>query len=238
VGTWGGLGPLEPEACRRLACDGAVTRVLVTRHPTDQQPTGQPNDQTSGQQPPSQLDSHQHPTGQPSGPDDGTADPDGQDDRPGPPGDQPHPGCGPSPQAGPAAHDPSGTVAPGGLAPQLRAVMARLPPTLGGAPTQPLDVGRATRVIQPAQRTALAVRDGGCVFPGCARPLSWCEAHHLWHWLDGGPTDLTNLALLCRAHHRAVHEGGWHLARGPDGRVTATPPYRRHPSARRHPPAA
>jgi len=114
--------------------------------------------------------------------------------------------------------------------------MTRLPPTLGGAPTQPLEVGRATRVIQPAQRTALAVRDGGCVFPDCDRPLAWCDAHHLRHWLHGGPTDLSNLALLCRAHHRAVHEGGWQLARGPDGRFTATPsprpsrPHRRHPS--------
>jgi hypothetical protein len=85
--------------------------------------------------------------------------------------------------------------------------MALLPPVLGGAPTQPLEVGRASRVVQPAQRTALAVRDGGCVFPDCTRPLAWCEAHHLRHWLHGGPTDLANLALLCRTHHRAVHEG-------------------------------
>jgi hypothetical protein len=80
-------------------------------------------------------------------------------------------------------------------------------PGAWGAPTQPLEVGRAGRVVQSAQRTALAVRDGGCVFPGCAGPLAWCEAHHLRHWLHGGPTDLANLALVCRAHHRAVHEG-------------------------------
>ena len=116
--------------------------------------------------------------------------------------------------------------------------MALLPPTLGGAPTQPLEVGRTTRVIQPAQRTALAVRDGGCVFPDCQRPLAWCEAHHVRHWLHGGPTDLANLALLCRAHHRAVHEGGWQLTRDPDGRLIATPPHRRHPTARRHPSVA
>jgi len=106
--------------------------------------------------------------------------------------------------------------------------MTRLPPILGGAPSQPLDVGRTTRVVTPAQRSALAVRDGGCVFPDCARPLAWCEAHHRWHWLDGGPTDLANLALLCRAHHRAVHEGGWRLTRGPDGRLTASPSHRPH----------
>ena len=113
----------------------------------------------------------------------------------------------------------------------MRATAALLPPVLGGALSQPLDVGRATRVVQPAQRSALAVRDGGCVFPGCDRPLAWCDAHHLRHWLDGGPTDLANLALLCRAHHRRVHEEGWQLTRGPDGRFTATPPHRRHLAA-------
>jgi HNH endonuclease len=84
-----------------------------------------------------------------------------------------------------------------------------------------LEVGRATRVVSPAQRTALAVRDGGCVFPGCDRPPAWCDAHHLRHWLHGGTTDLANLVLLCRAHHRAVHEGGQHLR----------PPPRRQPAA-------
>ena len=107
---------------------------------------------------------------------------------------------------------------PSGLEGQLRAAITKLSPVLGGAPTQPLEVGRTTRVIQPAQRTALAVRDGGCVFPHCHRPLAWCEAHHLRHWVHGGPTDLANLALLCRAHHRAVHEGGWQLTRATDGR--------------------
>jgi hypothetical protein len=81
----------------------------------------------------------------------------------------------------------------GELAARLQLAAALLPPVLGGAPSQPLDVGRATRVVQPGQRAALAVRDGGCGFPGCHRPLAWCEAHHLWHWLDGGPTDLANL---------------------------------------------
>jgi hypothetical protein len=109
--------------------------------------------------------------------------------------------------------------------------MTLLPATLGGAPTQPLEVGRTSRVVRAAQRAALAVRDGGCGFPGCGRPPAWCEAHHLRHWLHGGPTDLANLALLCRAHHRAVHEGGWRLHRGPDGRLTATRPHPRHHTA-------
>jgi hypothetical protein len=99
------------------------------------------------------------------------------------------------------------------LAARLRTAITLLPPALGGAPTQPLEVGRATRVVSAAQRTALAVRDGGCRYPGCDRPLAWCEAHHLRHWLHGGPTDLGNLVLLCRTHHRAVHEGGQHLHR-------------------------
>ena len=137
-----------------------------------------------------------------------------------------------------------GTEATEGLGVRLWAAMALLPPVLGGTPTQPLEVGRTSRVVQAAQRTALAVRDGGCVFPDCGHPLAWCEAHHLRHWLHGGPTDLANLALLCRAHHRAVHEGGWRLARGPDCRLTATPPHRRcrperrSRSHRRHPAAA
>jgi hypothetical protein len=88
-----------------------------------------------------------------------------------------------------------------------------------------LDVGRRTRTVPPAIRTALVVRDRGCAFPGCDRPPSWTDAHHLEHWADGGPTALDNLVLLCRRHHRAVHEGGWRLTRTPDHRWTA---HRRH----------
>jgi hypothetical protein len=92
--------------------------------------------------------------------------------------------------------------------------------------SQPLDVGRRTRTIPAAIRTALVVRDAGCAFPGCDRPPGWTDAHHLQHWVDGGPTSVTNLVLLCRAHHRTVHEGGWQLARGADGRWAARPPGR------------
>ncbi len=74
--------------------------------------------------------------------------------------------------------------------------------------SEPLDVGRVTRTISPAMRRALVVRDGGCRFPGCDRPPGWCDAHHKLHWADGGETRLDNLVLLCRRHHRAVHEGG------------------------------
>ena len=69
-----------------------------------------------------------------------------------------------------------------------------------------LDVGRKTRTIPPAIRTALIQRDGGCTHPGCDRPHRWCEAHHITHWAHGGPTTLDNLRLLCRRHHRQAHE--------------------------------
>ena len=79
--------------------------------------------------------------------------------------------------------------------------------------SEPLDVGRRTPVISPALRRAVIVRDRGCRFPGCDRPHSWCDAHHVVHWADGGPTALPNLVLLCRRHHRMVHQrGGFRLA--------------------------
>jgi Domain of unknown function (DUF222)/HNH endonuclease len=161
----GFVGPLPVETARRLVCDAAVTRVLVTRD-------------------------HRH--GQAA---------DGGDHRHHPAGTH---------RTG-LPHPPHPDRHTGDLAGRLRAAITLLPPALGGPATQPLEVGRATRVVSAAQRTALAVRDGGCRFPGCDRPPAWCEAHHLRHWLHGGPTDLGNLVLLCRAHHRAVHEGGQRL---------------------------
>lgn len=50
------------------------------------------------------------------------------------------------------------------------------------------------------------MRDGGCVVGGCQVPARWTDAHHIRHWLDGGPTSLNNLVLLCRHHHTLVHE--------------------------------
>jgi hypothetical protein len=81
--------------------------------------------------------------------------------------------------------------------------------TRGGC--QPLDVGRASRTVTPAQRRAVIVRDRHCRYPGCDRPARWCDVHHLVHWADGGPTDLDNLILLCRRHHTLVHERGYPL---------------------------
>jgi hypothetical protein len=70
------------------------------------------------------------------------------------------------------------------------------------------------RTIPPALRRALQARDRGCRFPGCGSRFT--EGHHIRHWARGGPTTLSNLALLCRRHHRAVHEEGFEIARGPD----------------------
>ena len=121
-----------------------------------------------------------------------------------------------------------------GLADRLRGAVALLPSPLG-APTELLDLGRATRVVTPALRRALTLRDGGCAAPGCDRPPPWTDAHHLDHWLHGGPTRLDNLILLCRVHHQAVHEGRWRLDLDPaSGQATLAPPARRGHS----PPAA
>jgi hypothetical protein len=86
-----------------------------------------------------------------------------------------------------------------------------------------LDVGRARRVPAAATRRALRARDRGCVWPGCDRPASWSQAHHLRHWAQGGSTDLDNLVTICRAHHWKVHEGGWRLIRS-DGGLVVLPP--------------
>jgi hypothetical protein len=80
-----------------------------------------------------------------------------------------------------------------------------------------LDVGARTRTIPPALRRALQYRDRGCRFPGCG--VRFGQGHHIRHWAQGGPTTLSNLTLLCRRHHRAVHEGGCQVARGPDGEL-------------------
>jgi hypothetical protein len=72
--------------------------------------------------------------------------------------------------------------------------------------SEPIEVGRRTPVVPASLRRAVVVRDGGCRFPGCDRPDGWCDAHHVQHWADGGPTSLSNLVLLCRPHHRLIHQ--------------------------------
>ena len=80
-----------------------------------------------------------------------------------------------------------------------------------------LDVGRKTRTIPPALRRALDARDRGCRFPGCG--LRFADAHHIVHWADGGETKLDNTVLLCRRHHRRVHEGGYRVCSDRNGQV-------------------
>ena len=81
-----------------------------------------------------------------------------------------------------------------------------------------LDVGRRTRTISPGLRRALEHRDGGCRFPGCG--LRLCDAHHVEPWADGGTTSLANTVLLCRRHHRAMHEEGFSMALAPNGEAS------------------
>jgi 5-methylcytosine-specific restriction endonuclease McrA len=79
------------------------------------------------------------------------------------------------------------------------------------------EVGARTRTIPPALRRAMQHRDRGCRFPGCGLPFG--QGHHIRHWANGAPTTLSNLALLCRRHHRAVHEEGYHVERQADGEL-------------------
>jgi len=81
-----------------------------------------------------------------------------------------------------------------------------------------------SRVVPGAMRRALAARDKHCRFPGCDMPPAWTDAHHIQHWADGGPTRMFNLVLMCRRHHRLVHEGRWQLIRAGDGLLQAVPP--------------
>lgn len=83
-------------------------------------------------------------------------------------------------------------------------------PILEGASGEILSIGRRSRTVPPALRRALKRRDGGCRFPGCDQ-RHWVDAHHVLHWAHGGETKLNNLVLLCRRHHAAVHEGGYHI---------------------------
>ncbi|HEY0492057.1 MAG TPA: hypothetical protein VGD57_01125, partial [Candidatus Dormibacteraeota bacterium] len=90
-----------------------------------------------------------------------------------------------------------------------------------------LEISRASRTIPPSTRTALVNRDRHCIVAGCDRPPKWCDAHHLRHWSDGGLTKLGNLLLLCRQHHRMVHEDGFELRHESNGRWKLIPPTRR-----------
>jgi hypothetical protein len=122
---------------------------------------------------------------------------------------------------------------------------AVITPLLQGDAGQPLWMGRSVRTATDAQRRALVARDRHCAFPGCNRPVSWTEAHHINYWdRDHGPTDIDNMCLLCSAHHDLLHQPGWHAkltpeqtlqVTAPDGRVLrALPPAHLHHIATSH----
>jgi len=92
---------------------------------------------------------------------------------------------------------------------------ARIIPVVLGSCSEPLDIGRQSRIIPTGLRRAVNLRDTHCRFPGCDRPPSWCEGHHVIPWALGGTTCLNNIILLCQFHHTMVHEGRWRLVFNP-----------------------
>ena len=82
---------------------------------------------------------------------------------------------------------------------------AQIIPAVLGTKSAPLDLGRVRRLFPPSLRSALWLRDGGCTYPDCTAPPTWCDAHHVTHWAHGGPTSIGNAALLCPRHHDHVH---------------------------------
>jgi hypothetical protein len=124
--------------------------------------------------------------------------------------------AGPGRQAGarwpPEPRGRSGSRGPLGAAEQddpLLTCGSKLHRVLTAGRSAALDYGSATRSASPALWSALVVRDGHCRHPGCDRPPPWCEGHHVVHFSKGGPTCLSNVVLLCRAHHRLYHAQGW-----------------------------
>jgi hypothetical protein len=93
---------------------------------------------------------------------------------------------------------------------------AEIIPAVLGTRSEPLDVGRPTRLVTPAIWAALVLRDRHCAFPGCHRPPLMCHAHHIVHWINGGETTLSNLVLLCGHHHRTIHHSPWKIQINPD----------------------
>jgi len=101
---------------------------------------------------------------------------------------------------------------------------AGITPLVLGGPSEVLDYGRTRRSFPQAPRRALAVRDQGCIAPGCEQAPADCDGHHQWEWDDGGPTDLDNGALLCQHHHQQIHRQGWHVQLARNGYPELIPP--------------
>lgn len=109
---------------------------------------------------------------------------------------------------------------------------AKIIPLVLGSKSEPLDVGRAERLITRGMRRALNHRDKGCVI--CGAPPVMCDAHHLTSWIDGGITATHNLVLLCRRHHNDLHKGHWKITI-PNGEVHVTQPSWATPPPHRKP---
>jgi len=110
---------------------------------------------------------------------------------------------------------------------------AEILPLVLGSRSQLLDVGRSSRLVTPVLWVALVARDRQCSFPGCTRPPVACDAHHIVHWVDGGGTSLSNLVLLCRAHHTTIHHTPWEVRlSSEDQRPEFLPPARLNPDRR------
>jgi hypothetical protein len=123
------------------------------------------------------------------------------------------------------AHTEDGLATlPGAVADQHVCESGYAPVTVDGR-GNPLDVGREQRLFTPRQRIGLALRDGGCMWRGCERPASYCEAHHIDEWsADGGRTDIDRGILLCRFHHMNLHHHGWRITREGKGDFVLHPP--------------
>ncbi|WP_433803511.1 DUF222 domain-containing protein [Actinomycetospora sp. CA-084318] len=100
---------------------------------------------------------------------------------------------------------------------------ARILPAVLGTRSEPVELGRAAYAVTEALRRLLTIRDRGCAHPGCTRRPRRCHAHHIRHWIDGGPTDPDNLVLPCRYHHHLAHHSGWEIHML-DDRPWFTPP--------------
>jgi len=116
------------------------------------------------------------------------------------------------------------------LARVLACDAAIIPAVLNGH-GQPLDLGRERRLFTGPARTAIEVRDGGCVWPGCTRPPGWCQIHHLVPWAQGGRTDQSNGRLFCWHHHREIEQRDWQAFHH-HGRIWLRPPARLDPQRR------
>ena len=96
--------------------------------------------------------------------------------------------------------------------------------------SQPLDVGRTTRVVPAGLRRAVMIRDRHCQYPGCDVPAVWCDCHHRQHWGRGGATSLHNLIMLCGYHHTQLHLSGHAIIARLDGRIEIIPDPDHHPT--------